>query len=338
MKKMKWGIIGCGGIADLRTIPGMMLAENAECYAVMDINPQIAEAIKEKYNAKAAYTDLDEFLKEDIEAVYIATPVFCHKEQAFKVADAGKHILMEKPMGITVSEAQEISDYCESKGVKLSVGFMMRFHAAHQQIKQMLKDGRIGEVATAYAKFNCWEPNTPNNWRLTKKLSGGGTMMDMGIHCIDLLQYLTDLKTKEVIGLCGNQINKYPDVEDAASAVLRMSNGALFTIESNFNVPDTIGGCKFEIYGTKGVISAVGTIGQTETGDVTITVENDDLSADTTVVAYNAGNMYAKEIEGFTRLIMGEVAETVSADEAIFDQKIVEAIYKSSELGEKMVL
>lgn len=131
--KIKWGVIGCGGIADRRTMPGMMLADNAELVAVMDINKSFAENCKGKYNAKYAFDNIEELLSiDEIQAVYIASPVFCHKEQAMAAADAGKDILIEKPVGLTSKEAEEIAEYCDKKGVKLGVGFMMRFHAYHQ--------------------------------------------------------------------------------------------------------------------------------------------------------------------------------------------------------------
>ncbi len=338
MKKLKWGVIGCGGIADRRTIPGMVLADNAECYAVMDINAEVAESVKIKYNATFATDSVDELLNQDIDAVYIATPVFCHKEQVFKAADKGVHILLEKPMGITSEEAIEIKEYCDKKNVILGVGFMMRFHTVHQLIKEHIEKGTLGEIVSAYAKFNCWSPVSPVKWRQTKAFSGGGTMMDMGIHCIDLLQYLTGLTAKEVTGMCGNQIFEYPDTEDAASAVLRMDNGALFTIESNFNIPDSIGGCKFEIYGTKGAISADGTIGQVENGDVKLTTFTEDGSVSTNILEYISGNMYTKEIEYFTNAVINKTAAPVTADEAILNQKIVEAVYESQEKGSSVKL
>ena len=338
MKKLKWGVIGCGGIADRRTIPGMVFAENAECYAVMDINAEVAENVKNKYNATFATDSVDELLNQDIDAVYIATPVFCHKEQVFKAADKGKHILLEKPMGITSEEAREIEEYCKNKNVLLGVGFMMRFHDAHQVIKEYIEKGAIGKVVSAYVKFNCWSPVSPVKWRQTKAFSGGGTMMDMGIHCIDLLQYLTSLKAREVTGMCGNQIFEYPDTEDAGSAVLRMENGALFTVEANFNIPDTIGGCKFEIYGTKGVISADGTIGQVERGSVKLTAITDEGTVSTKPLDYVSGNMYTKEIQKFSDAVINKTAAPVTAAEAILNQRIVEAVYESQESGKRIKL
>jgi len=331
MKKVRWGVIGCGGIARKRTLPGMMLAEHAECVALMDVNEEFVKAVQEQFNVPKTYTDIDEFLAhEDMDAVYIATPVFCHKEQVEKAAKAGKHILLEKPMGLTCGEAEEIKGICETNGVKLGVGFMMRFHDAHQRIKALIDEGTIGEVVSAYAKFNCWSPVSNVKWRQTKRYSGGGTMMDMGIHCIDLLQYMTGLKTETVTGLCGNQIFTYPDVEDAASAVLGMSNGALFTVEANFNIPDTIGGCRFEIYGTKGCITAERTIGQTEMGEVRYCMferPEDGFKA----LAYVSGNMYAKEIDGFSLAVLKDTTVPVTAEEGIFNQRIVEAVYESQE-------
>lgn len=121
MKKVKWGVIGAGGIADRRTIPGMLLAENAELVAVMEINMELAEKIRAKHNAKKAYDNIDALLAdEEIEAVYIASPVVYHKEQAFKAAAAKKHILLEKPLALTSQDSQEIIDKCKAEGVLLA--------------------------------------------------------------------------------------------------------------------------------------------------------------------------------------------------------------------------
>ena len=326
--KIKWGVVGSGGIAAKRTIPGMLLANNAVCQAVMDLNEQVVKNVQKTFNIPEAYTSLDSFLAEaDIDAVYIATPVFCHKEQVMKVAEAGKHILLEKPMGLTSKEGEEMIAFCKEKNVKLGVGFMMRFHDAHQKIKNLIGNGMIGEVVSANAKFNCWYPVSDQIWRQTKAFGGGGAMMDMGIHCIDLLQYLTGLHTNCVAAACGNQIFSYPDVEDASSAVLKMNNGAFFSIEANFNIPESLG-CKFEIYGTKGCIVADRTLGQTETGSVQFHgIENESMTLE-----YERGNMYTKEIDAFSNSIINDISVPVSAEEGVFNQKIVEAIYESQVL------
>ena len=118
MKKLRWGVIGAGGIADRRTIPGMMLANNAELIAVMEINMELAEKSRAKWGCKRAYDSEAALLADpEIDAVYIASPVVLHAKQAMMAADAGKHILIEKPLAMTSEEGQKVVDYCESKGV-----------------------------------------------------------------------------------------------------------------------------------------------------------------------------------------------------------------------------
>ena len=233
--KIKWGVIGCGGIADRRTLPGMMDAENAELIAVMDVNKTFAENCKEKYGAKYAFDNIEDLLAlEEIQAVYIASPVFCHKEQALAAAKAKKDILIEKPVGLTVEEAEEIAAFCEAEGVKLGVGFMMRFHAYHQKMKEIVQSGKIGEIVSCRAQLTCWYPEMENCWRQDVKLSGGGAMMDMGVHCVDLIRYITGKEVVEVAGLAGNQVFNY-SVEDAGAVIFKLENGAIGYVDANFH-------------------------------------------------------------------------------------------------------
>ncbi len=338
--KIKWGVIGCGGIADRRTIPGMMLAENAQLVAVMDANLQAAERVKEKYNAQYAFDNIEELLAiDEIQAVYIASPVFCHKEQAFAAAKAKKHILLEKPMALTSEESKEIAVFCKEQGVKLGVGLMMRFHSYHQEMKKLVAAGKLGDIVSMRGQLTCWYPDIPGNWRQNKALSGGGALMDMGIHCIDLLQYITGLRAKAVTGFAGTQTFQY-NADDSAAIVMKMENGALAMVDANFNIPDAAAKCKLEIYGTKGSIMAEGTISQVEGGDVSILISDDSLAYDAAQnreelvpVKLNVelGNMYTKEVESFGRAILNDTEPEITAEDAINVQIIVEQAYKASD-------
>ncbi len=337
--KIKWGVIGCGGIADRRTLPGLMLADNAELVAVMDANGAAAEAAKEKYGAKYAFTTAEELLAiDEIEAVYIASPVAYHVEQTIAAAKAKKHILLEKPMALSSKDSAKLKKVCEENGVKIGVGLMMRFHTYHQMMKKLIEEGKLGEIVSMRAQLTCWYPDIPGNWRQQKATSGGGSLMDMGIHCVDLLQYISGLKATEVASFSGTQIFNY-EVEDGGAMILRMENGAVAYVDANFNIPDDAAVCKLEIYGTEGSIFAEGTIGQVEGGNVRVTISGDQG-------AYNAaqdreptssytmeaelGNMYTKEIEGFGNAIINDTLPPIGADDAILVQKIVEAAYKSN--------
>ncbi len=338
--KIKWGVIGCGGIADRRTIPGMMLAENAELVAVMDANKEAAERVKEKYNAKYAFDNVEDLLAiDEIQAVYIASPVFCHKEQAFAAAKAKKHILLEKPMALTCEESQEIADVCKKEGVKLAVGLMMRFHSYHQEMKKIIEEGKIGDIVSMRGQLTCWYPDIPGNWRQNKALSGGGALMDMGIHCIDLLQYISGLQAKEVTGFAGTQTFQY-NADDSSAIVMKMDNGAFAFVDANFNIPDAAARCRLEFYGTKGSILAEGTVSQVEGGNVDVLISDDSLGYDASQdrnepvpmkLDVTFGNMYTKEVESFSNAILNDTAPAIPAEEAIALQKIVESAYSASD-------
>ena len=139
MKKIRWGVIGAGGIADRRTIPGMMLAQNAELVAVMDKVPAAAKAVGEKYNVPY-YSDEEEMLKAtSAEAVYISTPVFCHYKQAMLALSYGKHVFLEKPIGLDGKESRRLVEAFKAADKQLSIGYMMKYHTLHEKAKELIK-------------------------------------------------------------------------------------------------------------------------------------------------------------------------------------------------------
>lgn len=328
MKKIKWGCIGCGGIADRRTLPGMMLSENAELIAVCDTNKDAAEKVCEKYNAKYSFTNPDDLLKVDeIEAVYIASPVFCHLEQVKKAADAGKAILLEKPMGLTSSDAIYMKNYCEEKGVLLGVGFMMRFAALHEKMREYVMAGKLGKIVSMRGRLDGWYPPMPNCWRQQMATSGGGSMMDMAIHCVDLLQYITGLKSVEVTGFVDNQVHDY-ESEDGGSFTIRMDNGAFMSVDAHFNA--LYSNCALEILGTKGTLYAEDTVGQVEGGSVKFIYQDDNGHKKVEMLNVEFGNMYTKEISYFSSALINGEKAPVTAEEGAFNQKVIECGYLSS--------
>ncbi len=347
MDKVKWGVIGAGGIARRRTIPGILLSENAELISVMEVNMTLANEIKEQFNAKKAFDNIDDLLADkEIDAVYIASPVIYHKEQAIKAANARKHILLEKPICLTVKEGIEVINYCQLKNVKLATGFMMRFHAYHQKMKQLVQEGKIGNIVSARAQLTCWYPDMPGNWRQSYNTSGGGALMDMGVHCLDLIQYITGYKSKRVAGLTNTLTFDY-EVEDSGAFLVELENGAICHVESNFNIPDDAAKCRLEFYGTKGSLLAEGTISQIETGSLEVTFSDDTKEYDATQdrsenrtrhIDVEFGNMYAKEIDSFSLSILKDTKVEVPATDGIQIQRVIEAAYASSKNNEYVKL
>ncbi len=339
--KIKWGVIGGGGIADRRTMPGMLLADNAQLEGIMEINGEMAEKLGEKYGARAFGTLEGLLAGCDCDAVYIASPVAYHKEQIIAAADAGRHILVEKPVALTARDAQEAADYCKKKGVLLAAGFMMRFAAYHLQMKEWIAEGKLGQVVNASGQFTCWYPEIKGAWRQVKSLSGGGALMDMGVHVIDLLQYVTGSRIRRVGALCDTKTFSY-EVDDSASLLVQFENGANGCIHANFNIPDEAAKWRVEFYGTKGRIIGDETIGQAEAGEVDALfvgggagydAQQDKKAAQQAAVEVELGNMYTKEIESFGRSILeGSPLECPAAD-AIYVQRVAEAAYISAATG-----
>ena len=347
MNKVKWGVIGAGGIADRRTLPGMMLAENAELAAVMEMSMELAEKLKVKYHANRAYDNTDDLLKDpEIQVVYIASPVFCHKEQAIKAAGAKKHILLEKPLALTSRDSEEILEACEKEGVKIASGFMMRFHPYHQKMREIVQSGKLGQIVSCRGQLTCWFPEMPGNWRQRKATSGGGAIMDMGVHCVDLIQYITGSKAKKVASFLGTKTFSY-EVDDSSSTLLELENGAYAYVDANFNIPDAAARCRLEVYGTRGSLLAEGTMSQTEGGRLEAILDSDSLNydakqnrADVAPVNITAefGNMYTKEIEAFGRSVLYGTEVDVPGSDALQVQRVIEAALESGRSGKFILL
>ena len=343
MKKLRWGVIGAGGIADRRTIPGMMLAKNAELVAVMEINMDFAERLRSKYGARRAYDKEEDLLNDpEVDAVYIATPIVLHAQQAKMAADYGKQILIEKPLAMTSEEGQRVVDYCAEKGVKIAAGFMMRFGAHVVNMKKAIAEGRIGTLVSGYSQFTLWLPYEEGNWRQNKAKAGGGCMIDMAVHCIDLMEYISGMRVTRV-GSFNETVafkQKQYDVEDTSTVMMRMENGAQFVVQTNFNIPDEAAKWRLEFFGTKGRLLGDTVIGQIDGGrlNAVFIEQNVGYSSEQTHddddgidIPGEFGNLYTREIESFSNSILNGLPLEVPAQDAVHVQRIMEKAYRSGE-------
>ena len=337
---MKFGIIGCGGIADRRTIPGMLKSEKVEIIAVQNRTIDVSKRIAEKYNIQYYFEDVEELLKiKEIEAVYIATPVYLHLPQIKLAADYGKHILSEKPLGMNVRETEEIVEYCNKRGVTLQVGFMMRYHGYHIKAHEMVKNGEIGQPVMGRAQLTTWYPYIEGAWRQDPARSGGGALMDMAIHSVDILRYMFG-DVSEVASFNGTQTHKYP-VEDSGVLLLRFKNGAYGVCDSFFNIPDDAAKGFLELYGTKGSILAEGTISQVAGGRMIAYIQEqeqydakqDRKEIEPITVEAELKDLYQAEVEDFIDAVESRRKPMNSGEEALKDMIVIEAAYNSQKTG-----
>jgi len=231
--KIKWGVIGSGGIARRRTIPeGILKARNAELSLVFDVDEKANAEVAAESGA-CAVQSVEALLTGDADAVYIATPAYLHHDQVLTCVKAGKHVLCEKPLGMTITEAEEMIASAKTAGVKLGCAFMMRFVAQHVEALKLINDGKLGKPTYARAQLSCWCPPIDKAWRQDPATGGGGSLIDMGGHCIDLLEMFFGPVCK-VSCFTNSTVHDY-ESEDSATAMLCFENGALATVDTCSN-------------------------------------------------------------------------------------------------------
>ena len=227
MSNVKWGLIGCGDIARKRVAPALRDLPNSELVAVNRAQADRAEAFAREFGARRWYGDWRELLAdEEVEAVYIATPVHLHAAQTIAAAEAGKHVLCEKPMALDVAECDRMVAACEANGVRLGVAYYRHLYPVVERIKAIISSGEIGRPVVVQANAFEWfdpEPSHPRRWLLDKKQSGGGPMFDFGCHRIELLVHLFG-RVRSVSGLVGNVLFER-EVEDTATALFEFAGG-----------------------------------------------------------------------------------------------------------------
>ncbi len=263
--KVNIGIIGAGGIARRKTIPGMLKAKNCRLVAVMD--PVNVDEIAAQFDIPRAYkSEADLLADPEVQAVYIASPVWCHAAQIRMAAQAGKHVLCEKPLTLNLREARAAITACAKNRVFLQEGYMMKFHGAHQVIKGLLDQGKLGRLVYLRAQLSCWYPPIKGAWRQDPKLGGGGALIDMATHLYDLLEHFAG-PIKKLKALTGNLVHRYKS-EDASTSLIEFESGAHATVDAFFCIPDEAGCTRLEIYGSQGAILSEGTIGQSTGGNL----------------------------------------------------------------------
>ncbi|HEX8142777.1 MAG TPA: Gfo/Idh/MocA family oxidoreductase [Pyrinomonadaceae bacterium] len=227
MPKIRWGLIGCGDIARKRIAPALRDLSACELVAVSRANFDLAESFAREFGARRCYKHWQELLAdEEVEAVYIATPVHLHAAQAIAAAEAGKHVLCEKPMAMSVSECERMIAACEEHRVRLGVAYYRHFYPVIDRIKTILSTGETGRPiiaqANAFERFDP-EPSHPRRWLVEKEASGGGPMFDFGCHRIEVLNNLFG-QVKSVRSLVSNVLFDR-EVEDTASALFKFESG-----------------------------------------------------------------------------------------------------------------
>ncbi len=255
-RKLKWGIAGCGNFAENTFLPTFQHLKRSRLISVYSSDKKRAEFIAGKFGANNSFSSFDDFLKSDIEAVYIAGANADHYWQALEAAKAGKHILSEKPLALNSEQAEEMVKVCDENNVRLSVDYVHRFHPLNAKAKELIEKGMIGKIVSVSANFNIYYPPS-DNFRFSKE-NGGGALRDLGTHMIDLLRFFGG-EIDDIKGYVDNIIFK-SEVDDFAAGLVKFNQGGYGAFNVSFNTRK--GFNRIEVLGYKGSISIQDLVGK----------------------------------------------------------------------------
>jgi predicted dehydrogenase len=261
MRALRTAIVGCGKVGHLHAKALSLLAESA-FVAVCDTDFQRAQQFAAHYNVRA-YCDVEEMIaKSGVESLNVCTPHPLHVEPAVKAANAGVHVLIEKPLASSLEDCNAIIDAGKKSGARIGTMCQRRFYAPCQRIKRALEDGKVGRPILGSVAMYGWRDQAyykSDPWRGSWKAEGGGVLVNQAPHQLDLLQWYMG-QIDELFGYWDNLNHPYIEVEDTAIAVLRFKNGALGNIVvSNSQNPALYG--RVYVHGSNGASVGVQTDG-----------------------------------------------------------------------------
>jgi UDP-N-acetyl-2-amino-2-deoxyglucuronate dehydrogenase len=337
-KKLRVGIVGCGTIANIHA-QAIGQSGNAELFSIYSRNEINARRVGEKYQTKWT-DDWKKFISDDaLDAVSVCTPNGNHLDYTKKAAREGKHIVLEKPIEITLERAKESINICEEQGVKLAVIYQNRFIPRIQRLKKQIDEGIIGKIfmGDAYIKwFRTQAYYDSGAWRGTFALDGGGVLINQAIHTVDLLQWLMGGVTS-VFGHIGTYTHNRLEGEDNAVANLRFKSGAIGVIQASTSVQPAQSQ-RIEIHGQKGSAILDGNSAKVWVENELIPDENTEKKASTSAGSTSplAGfsiEPHTEQYKAISNAILRDEAPPVTGSESLKSLAIVLSVYESAKTG-----
>ncbi|MFD0961292.1 Gfo/Idh/MocA family protein [Paenibacillus chungangensis] len=352
-KVYKLAIIGCGGIANGKHMPSLSKLDNVEMVAFCDIVEERAHEAAAKYGAEGAkvYSDYTELLKDSsIEIVHVCTPNDSHAEISIAALEAGKHVMSEKPMAKTAHDAARMAETARRTGKKLTVGYNNRFRPDSQQLKKVCEDGELGEIY--YAKAHAVRRRAVPTWGvfLDEEKQGGGPLIDIGTHALDLTLWMMDnYKPKVVLGQSFHKLSQRENaanawgpwdpakftVEDSAFGMIVMENGATIVLESSWALNTLeVEEARCTLSGTEGGADMKGGLRINGEQHSRLFTKEVDLKAGG--VAFYEGKSESDadlEMRMWIKAIEEDTDPVVTPEQALVVSQILEAIYESAKTG-----
>jgi len=340
--KVRVGVVGAGGIARAAHVPSYARIPGVELVGICDIIAKRAESLADEFKIPNVYTDYTDLLAEKLDAISVCVPNVLHKPVTLAALEKGINVLCEKPMSVTGADAQAMADLATKKGLVLMIGHQSRFTNESQTLKKFVDSGKLGKIIYAKAGY-LRRRGIPGagGWFTTKAMAGGGSLIDIGVHALDLIlwfmgfpnpvtvlgtthQHITDVR-KALGGWGTPDLKGVLDVEDFAAGLVRFDNGATLLLEATWyaNTPTT--GMVFELVGTKG---------GAKLNPLTIVTEESGVVVEITPeVPKDSERSYQREVKHFVECVRKGKKPLITAEEGVIVTTILESVYRSAAKG-----
>ncbi|NDJ77019.1 MAG: Gfo/Idh/MocA family oxidoreductase [Chloroflexi bacterium] len=325
MSTIKWGILSTARHAANTVIPAIHAARNAQAYAVASRDAGRARQFAEETGLSASYGSYEDLLADpQVDAVYIPLPNNLHKEWSIKAAQAGKHVLCEKPLALNAAEAQEMVDAFQAAGRKLAEAFQWRHHAQGERVYQMVRQGEIGELRLIDAGFS-FPLDRPDDIRWDPAL-GGGSLYDVGCYPISLARYIT---RAEPLSVTAHARWAASGVDDLVVATLEFPGGVLAHINCSFALPLRR---YFELVGSEGTLYVNRAYNPTGNSGEEVLRYGPDREV-VQQIGLESANSYTLMIEDFSGSVLQDTELLFPPEDAVFNMRVIDAIFEAARTG-----
>ena len=331
-KKIRYAVVGLGHIAQVAVLPAFANSKNSELAALVSGDPTKLDELGEKYEVEHRY-HYDQYEKclngGDVDAVYIALPNHLHCPYTVAAARAGVHVLCEKPMAVTESECRQMIEAAEERNIKLMIAYRLHFEEGNLEAVRVVSSGEIGDPRVFTSLFNMRVRE--DNIR-TRRETGGGTLYDIGIYCINAARYLFQEEPIEVMAFsaANQQDPRFSEIDEATSAVLRFPGERLASFTSSFGAADV---STYHVAGTKGDLRMDPAYAYAGPLEQFLTIDGKTKKR-----KFRKRDQFGAEIEYFSECIFKDTDPEPSGEEGLIDVRIIRALYESAQTGKAIQL
>jgi 1,5-anhydro-D-fructose reductase (1,5-anhydro-D-mannitol-forming) len=328
---IRFGLIGFGSFAERTVLPAMREVAGIEIVALQKRSRAEAEAKARAYGVPLAFATAEELVAHpDVDAVFIVSANAAHCPETLAAAHAGKHVLVEKPMALTVMEAEQMIGACRAAGVQLMVGHLVRFSPLVRHIRDTVRSGVLGTITYARADFSYNGRMSRRGWLHQRGVAGGGPVFDIGVHCLDTLRYILDDEVVSVSSLLApmptNEVT-----EESALIGLRFAKGPLGAIFCSYAGPRRRK--QLEIIGSEGTITTGDFTAASQETIVTTSLGTDANPGKTTTETIQVPSLVAEEIRDFCNAIRHGQSLESPGENGLANQRVLAAVYANAVRG-----